>query len=216
MNGINASFMEMAASLDRPLSLEPESGLRDLTYLAHDVSTWGYWDVTGLNSTSLAPPVSAYKLLENRHMVHISDRWGGGDGVPRMDGMQYAYFNGVGYETCPPLLRPSDPAAQRATHEVVGGIRALVQGRMFGACSTKSATGTPTSYELAGPCSATLARGLSMPPRATACAGCHMHRSSPTNSAQRPIRRLRSPCSPRSSKVPARRCGWCVGFPPPL
>jgi hypothetical protein len=29
-------------------------------------------------------------------MVHISDRWGGGDGLSRADGLQFAFFNGVG------------------------------------------------------------------------------------------------------------------------
>lgn len=102
MVGINSSWMDTAAKLGHPLSFEPECGLANLTDLAHDVSTWGYWffgDLGQQLNTSLAPVVSAYKFLENRHMVHISDRWGSGDGVPRTDGIHNAYFNGVGYET---------------------------------------------------------------------------------------------------------------------
>lgn len=60
MVGINASFMATAAGLGRPLSLEPECGIADLADLATDVSTWGYWDNTGPNSSGtngLAPPV---------------------------------------------------------------------------------------------------------------------------------------------------------------
>ena len=102
MVGLNSSWMKVAATLGKPLNFEPECGLANLTDLAYDVSTWGYWlfgDRGQGQNTTLAPVASVYKFLENRHMVHISDRWGSGDGTPRTDGLHHAYFNGIGYET---------------------------------------------------------------------------------------------------------------------
>ena len=96
MPGINASFMEVASKLGKPLAFEPEFGMNNISDLAHDVLSWGYWNYTP--SASLAPAVSSYKFVENRHLVHISERWAGGAGS-RMDGIQHAFFNGVGYET---------------------------------------------------------------------------------------------------------------------
>ena len=51
--------------------------------------TWGYWKHEPI------PVVSKYKWLEPRHMVNISERWA----RDRTDGLQSAFFNGVGYES---------------------------------------------------------------------------------------------------------------------
>ena len=42
-----------------------------------------------------APLTSAYKLLEPRHMVNVVER----QATNRTDGLQTAFFNGVGYES---------------------------------------------------------------------------------------------------------------------
>jgi formylglycine-generating enzyme required for sulfatase activity len=39
--------------------------------------------------------ISRYKWLESRHMVHVCDRWSRN----KTDNLQYAFFNGVGYES---------------------------------------------------------------------------------------------------------------------
>ena len=51
--------------------------------------SWGYWQYEQI------PVVSKYKWIEPRHMVNISERWA----RDRTDGLQSAYFNGVGYES---------------------------------------------------------------------------------------------------------------------
>jgi formylglycine-generating enzyme required for sulfatase activity len=50
--------------------------------------SWGYyWNYT------YVPGVSIYKWLEPRHQVHETNRWM----VDKTDDLQYAFFNGVGY-----------------------------------------------------------------------------------------------------------------------
>ena len=50
---------------------------------------WGYWTFT------FAPAVSKQKWLEPRHMINICDRWA----RDQTDDLQYAFFNGIGYES---------------------------------------------------------------------------------------------------------------------
>ena len=64
MPGINSSFMDVAARLGKPLAFEPEFGMDNISDLAHDVLSWGYWSYTP--AASLAPAVSSYKFVENR------------------------------------------------------------------------------------------------------------------------------------------------------
>ena len=51
--------------------------------------SWGYWQYQPV------PVVSKYKWLEPRHMVNVCERWA----KDRTDGLQAAFFNGVGYES---------------------------------------------------------------------------------------------------------------------
>jgi formylglycine-generating enzyme required for sulfatase activity len=51
--------------------------------------SWGYWKYQNV------PVVSRYKWVEPRHMVNVCERWA----KDRTDGMQSAFFNGVGYES---------------------------------------------------------------------------------------------------------------------
>ena len=50
---------------------------------------WGYWQYPS------APTVSVFKWLEPRHMVNVCDRWN----HSKVDNLQFAFFNGVGYES---------------------------------------------------------------------------------------------------------------------
>ena len=54
MPGINTSFMEVASKLGKPLAFEPEFGMDNISDLAQDVLSWGYWNYTP--SASLASP----------------------------------------------------------------------------------------------------------------------------------------------------------------
>src|SRR5260370_12359581 len=51
--------------------------------------SWGYWKYDS------EPKISRYKWLEPRHMVNVCDRWA----KSKTDNLQYAFFNGVGYES---------------------------------------------------------------------------------------------------------------------
>lgn len=51
--------------------------------------SWGYWQY------QIIPVVSKYKWIEPRHMVYVCER----DVQDRTDGLQSAFFNGVGYES---------------------------------------------------------------------------------------------------------------------
>lgn len=74
-----------------PLAFEPEGSPRNPgEALAWNNMTWGSgWKYP------FEPMVSLYKWLEPRHMVNICDRWA----RDKTDNLQYAFFNGVGYES---------------------------------------------------------------------------------------------------------------------
>ena len=50
---------------------------------------WGYWQYP------TAPMLSVFKWLEPRHMLNVCDRWN----HSKVDNLQFAFFNGVGYES---------------------------------------------------------------------------------------------------------------------
>ena len=52
--------------------------------------SWGYWW-----PYQPAPAVDRYKFIEPRHLTHVCDRWAHN----RTDMLQYAFFNGAGYES---------------------------------------------------------------------------------------------------------------------
>ena len=54
--------------------------------------SWGQaWPVEDV----YPPQVAQYKLVENRHMTHVVQRWD----MNRTASIQNAFFNGCGYET---------------------------------------------------------------------------------------------------------------------
>ena len=96
-DGVNASYLiaGQGTPQEKYLLLEAQSmgtrGVHDgFQNVTHDVSSWGEsWKYTR------APLVSAYKLVEQRHLVHLCNRfeWN------RTDSLHTAFFNGIGYET---------------------------------------------------------------------------------------------------------------------
>ncbi|SPF34208.1 Sulphatase-modifying factor protein [Candidatus Sulfotelmatobacter kueseliae] len=88
--GLPRAFQTAADDLGHPLVLEPEHTLlAPFEGLTWNTMTWGYWQYPA------APMVSALKWLEPRHMVNVCDRWK----RDKTDNLQYAFFNGVGYES---------------------------------------------------------------------------------------------------------------------
>ena len=75
-------------------AIEPElggieyDGTPKMEWLNWHAMSWGYWDFPK------APLVAKYKWLETRHMTHVCDRWQ----KRRLQNLQAAYFNGVGFE----------------------------------------------------------------------------------------------------------------------
>jgi gamma-glutamyl hercynylcysteine S-oxide synthase len=87
-DGVPVAFSQAAEKIDHPLAFEPEGGPSDEA-LAWNVMTWGQYQY------GFVPLVDKYKWLEPRHMVNISDRWK----RDKTDNLQYAFFNGVGWES---------------------------------------------------------------------------------------------------------------------
>ena len=89
MSGIGPEFRKASDDLGHPLVLEPENQLQNDALVAINNMTWGYWQYQRI------PVVSKYKWIEPRHMVNVCERWA----KDRTDGLQSAFFNGVGYES---------------------------------------------------------------------------------------------------------------------
>ena len=86
--GVPNSFSQAADKVGHPLAFESENAPHDEA-IAYNLMTWGYYKY------SFAPTVDRFKWLESRHMVNISDRWK----KEKTDNLQFAFFNGVGYES---------------------------------------------------------------------------------------------------------------------
>lgn len=68
--------------------IEPELD-NDDKYLEYDQMGWGYWEYPFI------PSISKRKWIEPKHMVHVCDRWARN----HTNNLQFAFFNGVGFET---------------------------------------------------------------------------------------------------------------------
>lgn len=89
MKGVTEDFKQASDSLDYPLVLQPETYLRDLKMIEWNQMSWGYF----YYPYTYIPGVSIYKWFEPRHQVNVTNRWD----VDKTDDLQYAFFNGVGY-----------------------------------------------------------------------------------------------------------------------
>ena len=91
--------------------------------------TWGYWKYP------FVPMISRYKWLEPRHMVNVCDRWD----RDKTDDLQYAFFNGVGYESWENIwgiwnqITPRDAEALRRMAKIERAFAALPDQPRMGA-----------------------------------------------------------------------------------
>ncbi|HEV2379118.1 MAG TPA: formylglycine-generating enzyme family protein [Terriglobia bacterium] len=84
------AFREASDATGHPLAFEPEGTPENPgEALAWNNLSWAYWKFP------FEPMVGLYKWLEPRHLVHVCDRWA----RDKTDNLQYAFFNGVGYES---------------------------------------------------------------------------------------------------------------------
>ncbi len=88
-SGMPRSYREASDATAHPVILEPENALASEEMLNWDNMSWGYWQYP------FVPMVSRYKWLEPRHMINVCDRWN----RDKTNNLQFAFFNGVGYET---------------------------------------------------------------------------------------------------------------------
>ncbi|MCI1778761.1 MAG: formylglycine-generating enzyme family protein [Bacteroidales bacterium] len=90
MFGVTEDFKKAYEGLHYPLLLQPEVAINDLKGIEWNLSSWGYfWKYT------FRPGVSVYKWLEPRHQVYVTNRWI----IDKTDDLQYAFFNGIGYNS---------------------------------------------------------------------------------------------------------------------
>jgi iron(II)-dependent oxidoreductase len=89
LDGFPLPFVTASDAQHHPLALEPEGGVSNDSLLAWNTMSWGYWKYDA------EPKISRYKWLEPRHMVNVCDRWA----KNKTDNLQYAFFNGAGYES---------------------------------------------------------------------------------------------------------------------
>lgn len=89
MNGVPKAFRDASDKTGHPLVFEPEGYVGQDEMLAYNNMSWGYWRYP------FTPLLSQGKLLEPRHMINVSDRWN----RSKTDNLQFAFFNGVGFET---------------------------------------------------------------------------------------------------------------------
>jgi gamma-glutamyl hercynylcysteine S-oxide synthase len=123
-DGVPLAFSLAAEKANHPLVFEPESGPAD-EGLAWNVLTWGqYLNPTGTAASRFVPGVDRYRWLETRHQVNIQDRWG----RDHTDDLQYAFFNGEGWESWENVwgiwngVTPRDGEATRRVGTVERGI----------------------------------------------------------------------------------------------
>ena len=116
-DGVPLAFSLAADKIGHPLAFEPEGGPSDEA-LAWNILTWGQYQYP------FVPMVDKYKWLEPRHMVNISDRWK----KDKTDNLQFAFFNGVGWETWESIwgiwngITPRDAEATRRVATIERGV----------------------------------------------------------------------------------------------
>src|SRR5579884_909933 len=89
MGFVPRPFRTASDQAGHPLALEPENGADSDEAVAWNNMSWGYWKY------GFVPTVSRWKWIEPRHMVNVCRRWA----RDHTDDLQYAFFNGVGFES---------------------------------------------------------------------------------------------------------------------
>jgi len=86
--GVPLAFSLAADKVGHPLAFEPEHDPSDEA-LAWNLLTWGQY------AFQFVPTVDKFRWLEPRHMVNIQGRWN----RDKTDDLQFAFFNGEGWES---------------------------------------------------------------------------------------------------------------------
>jgi hypothetical protein len=116
-DGVPLSFSLAAEATGHPLAFQPE-GPPDDEGLSWNLMSWGQY------AFDFVPKVDRFRWLEPRHMVNISDRWN----RSKTDDLQYAFFNGEGWESWENIwgiwngITPRDGEAVRRVATVERGV----------------------------------------------------------------------------------------------
>jgi gamma-glutamyl hercynylcysteine S-oxide synthase len=116
-DGVPLAFSLAAEKIGHPLAFEPEGGPHD-EGISWNVMTWGQYEF------QFVPTVDRYRWLEPRHMVNIQGRWQ----RDRTDDLQFAFFNGEGWESWENVwgiwngVTPRDGEATRRVAAIERGI----------------------------------------------------------------------------------------------
>jgi gamma-glutamyl hercynylcysteine S-oxide synthase len=86
--GLGEHWRKVFDEAKRGLIIEPEVD-NDNKYLEYDLMGWAYWEYPFI------PAISKLKWVEPKHMIQVCDRWA----HDHTDNLQYAFFNGTGFET---------------------------------------------------------------------------------------------------------------------
>lgn len=125
--GVPIEFWKAAEAVGHPLVIEPECAMQDRAMIAWNLMSWGYWEYQP------TPVVSMYKWIEPRHMINVCERWA----TDRTDGLQSAFFNGVGYESWENVwgvfnqFTPRDAEALRRIATVERGVAEMLVSRLW-------------------------------------------------------------------------------------
>ncbi len=87
-NGVPRAFFDACLERGGPVVLQPES-----TISAEEALIWNVQSWSKKVPPDVIPPVAKWKWLEPRHMINVENRWS----RDRGNDLQYAFFNGVGY-----------------------------------------------------------------------------------------------------------------------
>ncbi|MCL5006144.1 MAG: formylglycine-generating enzyme family protein [Acidobacteria bacterium] len=126
LHEVPLAFRKASDATGHPLAFEPELSLENPSEaLAWNNMSWGYWKYP------FEPMVSLYKWLEPRHMVNVCDRWA----RDKIDNLQFAFFNGVGYESWEDIwgiwngIKPRDGEAIRCVATIERAFPELLTSR---------------------------------------------------------------------------------------
>jgi iron(II)-dependent oxidoreductase len=90
MSGVSEDFYGFSKAENYPVAFQPELSLQNLKMIEWNTLSWGYF--WGYEHD---PGISIYKWFEPKHQVNITNRWA----TNKTDDLQYAFFNGIGYNT---------------------------------------------------------------------------------------------------------------------
>lgn len=87
-NGVPRAYFDACDALGWAVVLQPESTISAEEALIWNLQSWGK-----KVPPDVIPSVAKWKWLEPRHMINVENRWS----RDRRNDLQYAFFNGVGY-----------------------------------------------------------------------------------------------------------------------